>query len=44
MLKLELAVVVDAGECFMKITYMLEGDGPLAFHAYELASNVIASI
>ena len=34
-LKLELAVVIDAGEAFVKATYKLEGDGPLALSAYE---------
>ena len=41
-LKIELAVVVDAGE---PSTYILEGDGPLAFQAYEIQKlyAVIAS-
>jgi hypothetical protein len=43
-LKLELAAVVDAGESLVKKTYILEGDGPIAFQAYELISTVIASI
>lgn len=29
-LQIELAVVVDAGKKFVKATYNLEGDGPLA--------------
>ena len=34
-LKMELAIVIDAGEPFVKGTYTLEGDGPLALYAYE---------
>ena len=34
-LRLELATVVDVGEHFVKSTYMLEGDGPLALVCYE---------
>lgn len=34
-LQLELAITVDFGESFVKTTYNLEGDGPLAFVAYE---------
>ena len=30
-LKVELAVTIDVGECFVKATYFLEGDGPLPF-------------
>lgn len=30
LLKVELAAVVDGGECLVKATYKLEGDGPLA--------------
>ena len=44
LLQLELASVVDAGESLVKATYKLEGDGPLAFHAYELVNTVMASI
>ena len=34
-LRIELAVVIDAGEFFVKGTYNLEGDGPLALTTYE---------
>ena len=34
-LKIELAVVVDWGAIFVKATYNLEGDGPLALMCYE---------
>ena len=34
-LKMELAIVIDAGEPFVKTTYTLEGDGPLVLHTYE---------
>lgn len=38
LLKIELATVVDFGEEFVKATYNLEGDGPLAFKCFELVS------
>ena len=34
-LQMELAITVDVGEPFVKATYNLEGDGPLALSAYE---------
>ena len=34
-LQVELAITVDVGEAFVKATYNLEGDGPLALTAYE---------
>ena len=34
-LRLELAAVVDVGEHFVKSTYTLEGDGPLALVCYK---------
>ena len=34
-LQIELTVIIDAGEQFVKATYRLEGDGPLIFSAYE---------
>ena len=43
-LKIELAAVVDWGEPFVKATYNLEGDGPLAFTCYEAIEEVITSI
>ena len=42
--KMELAVVVDVGEPFVKATYALEGDGPLAFQCYEIVTAVQISI
>ena len=39
-LKLELAVVIDAGEPFVTRTYLLEGDGELATLAYDLLQEV----
>ena len=39
-LKLELAVVIDAGEPFVTRTYLLEGDGELATLAYDLLQKV----
>ena len=32
---MELAITIDAGEIFVKSTYVLEGDGELAFRAFE---------
>ena len=37
-LKMELAITVDAMEPFVKATYALEGDGPLALLAYQKLS------
>ena len=34
-LRMELAIVIDAGEVIVKGTYNLEGDGPLALTTYE---------
>ena len=42
--KLELASVVDWGEVFIKATYNLEGDGPLAFTCYEEVQKVVAAV
>ena len=42
--KLELASVVDWGEVFVKATYNLEGDGPLAFTCYEEVQKVVAAV
>ena len=39
-LKMEFAVTIDAGETFVKATYCLEGDGPIAFVVYEEISNL----
>ena len=38
-LMVELAVTVDAGEPFVKATYKLEGNGPLAIECYELSES-----
>ena len=43
-LQVELAVVVDAGEAFVKAAYNLEGDGPLVFRCFEILSTLTASI
>ena len=43
-LQVELAVVIDAGEPFVKATYLLEGDGPLALKCYEIVNNLFAGI
>ena len=39
-----LAAILDAGEAFVKTTYNLEGDGPLAFHCFEVLSTLSAGI
>ena len=44
LLQIELAVVVDAGEPFVKATYKLEGDGLLVFECYEVLVTVKAAI
>ena len=33
-LQMEVAITIDAGESFVKSTYVLEGDGELAFRAF----------
>ena len=43
-LQVELAVVIDVGEQFVKATYSLEGDGPLVFTCFEVLTAVDASI
>ena len=43
-LKVELAAVIDAGEQFVKATYLLERDGPLALKCYEIVHNLFAGI
>ena len=43
-LKMELAITVDAMEPFVKATYVLEGDGPLALVAYERLSTLFSVI
>ena len=44
LLKIELASIIDWGEAFVKATYNLEGDGPLAFTCYEIVQTVAAFI
>ena len=39
-LKVELAVVIDAGKIFVEKTYILEGDGLLVFDAYKHLQEV----
>lgn len=43
-LVIELAVIVDVGEPFVKACYNLEGDGPLAPVCYEILSSVRAAV
>ena len=44
LLQLELAATIDAGEPFVKATYRLEGDGPLALECYEIVATVQVAI
>ena len=44
LLQVELAVVVDVGEHFVKATYSMEGGGLLVFLCFEVLSAVNASI
>ena len=43
-LQLELAVLIDAGESFVKATYNLEGDGPVAFQCYEIYTGLLTAV
>ena len=43
-LQIELAAIVDYGEPFVKATYKLEGDGPLAFECYEIVECLSTSV
>ena len=43
-LHVELAVVIDVGEHFVRATYSLEGDGALVFSCYETLSTIEAFI
>ncbi len=43
-LQIELAVNYDVGEAFVKGSYTLEGDGPLALKCYEVISDVKAAV
>lgn len=43
-LQMELAITIDFGEPFVKATYRLEGDGPLALNAYEEIAALHATI
>ena len=44
LLKLELASIVDWGKVFVEATYILEGDGPLAFTCYEIMQTIVSAI
>ena len=44
LLQVELAPIVDWGEPFVKVTYKLEGEGPLALHCYEVIETISASL
>ena len=43
-LKIELATIANWGEPFVKATYNLEGDGPLAFTCFDIVQSVTAAI
>ena len=44
LLKMELATVVDVGECFVSGTYKLEGDGLLAITCFDEIERVKTSL
>lgn len=44
LLQLELAAIVDAGQPFVKATYRLEGDGPLAFSCFEELDQLLQAV
>ena len=44
LLQLELAATTDVGEPFVKATYSLEGDGPLALECFEVITMLQASV
>ena len=43
-LQLELAVVINAGEPFVKATYSLEGYGVLVFQCHEIYTCLLAAV
>ena len=43
LLQLELALIIDWGEHFVKATYILEGDGPLCYEIIDMIYAAIAS-
>ena len=43
-LKIEMAIIVDVGSHFVKATYALEGDGPLALTCYETISALTNAV
>ena len=44
LLKVELAVIVDLGVHFVKATYHLEGDGPLAFRCHDVVTTLTIAV
>ncbi len=44
LLQVELAAIIDWGEPFVKATYKLEGDGPLALYCYKVIETIKASV
>ena len=44
LLQLELAATIDVGEPFVKATYRLEGDGPLALEFFDVITMLQASV
>ena len=43
-LKMELAIIVDYGEIFVKAAYNLDGDGPLIWHCFEVIDSLCIAI
>ena len=44
LLEVELAVIVDLGVHFVKATYHLEGDGPLAFRCHDAITTLTTAV
>ena len=43
-LNMELVIIVDYGEIFVKETYDLEWDGPLIWHCFEVINSLCITI
>ena len=43
-LQVELAITIDVCKPFVEAMYKLEGDSPLALHAYEILDTLVNSI
>ena len=41
---MELTIIVDYGEIFVKATYDLQGDGPLILHCFKIIDHLCIAI